>query len=163
MTKLFRLKREKEKTWDDYQTRTSIMARKIRVQMKLPFLCTKKMRKVCGVPWCGHAMKKRMRWIDSLEKVCEWRSTRWWHAPHTRKMKDDPENHTRWKLQWGWHNRGHVWDMVATCWAGAKDWMIERKEHTSASDKYKFITYIQNKMKLPTEHGKPERRWRKKF
>ena len=39
MTKLFRLKRQKEETRVEYQTRTSIMARKIWVQMKLPFLC----------------------------------------------------------------------------------------------------------------------------
>ena len=38
MTKLFRLKRQKEETWVEFQTRTSIMARKIWEQMKLPFL-----------------------------------------------------------------------------------------------------------------------------
>ena len=26
--------------------------------------------------------------------------------------------HTQWKRKWGWHNRGCVWDKVATEWAG---------------------------------------------
>ena len=38
--------------------------------------------------------------IDSLKKVYQWRSTRWWYAPHTRMMKEDPENRTRWKHKW---------------------------------------------------------------
>ena len=38
MTRLFRLKRRKEETWVDYHTRTCDMARKIWVQMGLPFL-----------------------------------------------------------------------------------------------------------------------------
>ena len=37
LTKLFCLKKHKEETWVDYQTRTSIMARTIWVKMKLPF------------------------------------------------------------------------------------------------------------------------------
>ena len=45
-----------------------------------------------------------------------------------------------------------MWDEVATCWAGKEDWMIARKKQTSPKDKYKFITYILNKMKLTTEH-----------
>ena len=56
----------------------------------------------------------------------------------------------------GWHNRGNVWDLMATCWAGEKHWMIERREQTSPKDKYKLITYILNKMKLTTEHKKTE-------
>ena len=41
VTKLFRLKRQKDETWVEYRTRTSIMARKMWVQMKLPFLYEK--------------------------------------------------------------------------------------------------------------------------
>ena len=52
-----------------------------------------------------------------------------------------------------WHNRGNVRDKMATRWAGEKDWMIKRKEKTSPNDKYKFITYILNKMKLPRNTG----------
>ena len=59
MTKLFQLKRRKEETWVEYQTTTSIMARKIWEQMGLPFLC-EKLQKVFGQPWRGCAMKKRM-------------------------------------------------------------------------------------------------------
>ena len=49
-----------------------------------------------------------------------------------------------------------MWDVMATRWAGEKDWMSKRKEHTSPSDKYMFITYILNEMVLPTEHRKME-------
>ena len=48
--------------------------------------------------------------------------------------------------------------MMATRWANEKDWMIKRKEHNLPSHKYKFITYILNKMKLPTEHRKTEKK-----
>ena len=48
--------------------------------------------------------------------------------------------------------------MMATRWAGEKDSMIKRKEHTSPSDKYKFINQILNKKKLTTEHRKIEKR-----
>ena len=76
MTKLFRLKRQKEETWVEYQTRTSIMARKIWVQVRLPFLFAK----------IAESMWRAMEWacdekvnavIDSLKKVYQWRSTRW--------------------------------------------------------------------------------------
>ena len=73
-------------------------------------------------------------------------------------MKEDAENRTRWKHKWEWHNRGNVWDKMATCWAGKKDWMIARKEQNSPEDNYNFITYILNKMKLPTEHRKTEKK-----
>ena len=53
--------------------------------------------------------------------------------------------------------------MMATRWAGVKDWMTNRKENTSPSDKYKFITFILNKMKRPTEHRKIEKKGRDKI
>ena len=34
----------------------------------------------------------------------------------------DPNNHTRWKHKLEWHNRGCVWDKVASEWAVAEDW-----------------------------------------
>ena len=43
---------------------------------------------------------------------------------------------------------------MATCWAGKKGWTIARKGKNSPEDKYYFITYILNKMKLSTEHRK---------
>ena len=38
MLRVFRFKRHKEETWVDYHTRTCKMARKISIQMSLPFL-----------------------------------------------------------------------------------------------------------------------------
>ena len=63
MTKLSCLKRQKKETWVDYQTRTSIMARKSWVKMKLPFL-HENIAESCGAPWCGPAVEKRMRCGD---------------------------------------------------------------------------------------------------
>ena len=91
-------------------------------------------------------------------------STAWWQTLHKRMMKEDPEKHTRWKHKWCWHSRGNVWDKMATCWAGKKDWKVARKEQNSPEDKYKFITYILNKMKLCTEHRENRKeRWRKEI
>ena len=93
------LEKQKEETWVEYQTRTSIMARKIWVQMKLPFLYEK----------IAESMWRAMEWtcdgkenavIDSLKKVYQWISTAWWHGLHTRMMKEDPENRARWKHKW---------------------------------------------------------------
>ena len=61
-----------------------------------------------------------------------------------------------------WHNRGNVWDMMATCWAGKKEWMITRKEQNSPKDNHMFITDILNKMKLPTEHRQTENKIKEK-
>ena len=96
--------------------------------------------------------------IDSMMKGFTWRSAAWWHALHTRMMKEDPENSTRWKHKWSWHNRGNLWNMMAARLAREKDWTMKRIEHTWPSDQYKFITYILNKMKLPTEHRKREKK-----
>ena len=73
-------------------------------------------------------------------------------------MKEDAENRTRWKHKREWHNRGNVWDKIATCWAGEKDWMIARKEQNSPEDNYNFIIYILNEMMLSTEHRKTEKK-----
>ena len=67
-------------------------------------------------------------------------------------MKEDLVNRTRWKHKCGWHNRGNVWDKMATCWECKEDWMVARKKQHSPEEKYKFVTYILIKMKLPTEH-----------
>ena len=31
------------------------------------------------------------------------------------------------------HNRGNVWDKMATCWAGEEDWMLAREKQQSQS------------------------------
>ena len=73
-----------------------------------PALWMKRLQKVCGGPWDGFVIKSNAV-IYSLKKVYKWRSTRWWHSLQTRMMKNDSENHTRWKHKWRWHNRGHTW------------------------------------------------------
>ena len=60
--------------------------------------------------------------VDPLRKMAKWQS------PHARIMKQDPENPTSWEHEWGWHNRGNVWDKMATCWAGKEDWIVARKQ-----------------------------------
>ena len=42
--------------------------------------------------------------------------------------------------------------MMATCWAGKRDWIITRREQTSPQDKYTFITYILKKAGLRKKH-----------
>ena len=80
---------------------------------------------------------------------------RWWHSLQTRMMKRDPENHTRWKHKWRWHNRGNVWDKMATKWAGEENWMRARKrKRTLLEEKYKFVTFVLGRMKLSIEHRK---------
>ena len=106
--------------------------------------------------------EKRNAVIFSLKKVYKWRSTTWWQSQHTRVTKEDPENLTRWKHKSEWHNRGNAWDKMATCSAGKKDWLIARRAQNSPEDKYNFITYILNKMKLPTEDRKTENKDKEK-
>ena len=151
MTKLFRLRRQKDETWVECHTRTCMMARIIWGQTNLSFLYEKiaegmwrAMGSVCD--------EKTNALMDSLKKVYKWRCTTWWQSLHKRMMKEDHENRTRWKHKWEWHNRGNVWDKLATCWTGKKNWMFARKEHNSPEDKYKFTTYIWDKLQLPTEH-----------
>ena len=140
--------------WWTSTTRTCKAARKIWAQMRLPFL-NEKLWKACSAP-CNGCDEKTNAVLDSLKKMKNWRSTRWWQSPHARMMKEDPENRTKWKHKWVWHNRGNVWDKMAEYWECKKDWMTARKEQNSPEDRYKFITHILNKMKLLTEHRKKE-------
>ena len=50
-------------------------------------------------------------------------------------MKEDPENRTRWKHLWGWHNRGNLWDKMASRWAGEKNWISVRKKKNTPEEK----------------------------
>ena len=111
MTKLFRLRKREEETWVEYQIRTSSMARKIWVQIKLLFLY----EKIADSMW--RAMEwacddKEIAVIFSLKKVFKWRSSTWWQSLNTRMMKEDPKNRTRWKRKWG----GTIVDMCGTRW-----------------------------------------------
>ena len=60
MTKSFLLERQKEGTWVEYETRTSTMARKIWVQMKLPFLFLKK--KIAESVWRAMGWACNEKW-----------------------------------------------------------------------------------------------------
>ena len=73
-------------------------------------------------------------------------------------MKRDPENHTRWRHKWRWHNRGNVWDKIATDWTGKEDWVREREVKSTLVDKYKFVTFALDSVKLFTLHKKKKKR-----
>ena len=62
--------------------------------------------------------------------------------------------HTRCKHNWKWHNRGNVWDKIATDWAGEDDRISKRKNKTSSADKTDFVTLVLNRMNLSTAHRK---------
>ena len=68
-------------------------------------------------------------------------------------MERDPGNHTRWKHERGWHNRGNVWDKIATEWAGEEDWMRARMKST-LEDEHPFVTFVLDRKKLSIEHRK---------
>ena len=88
MTRLFRLKRRKDETWVEYQTRTSILARKIWMQMKLPLLC----EKFADSKWraMGWVCDEKTNAVIFSLKMYKWRSTRWRQSLQTRMMKEDP-------------------------------------------------------------------------
>ena len=93
--------------------------------------------------------------IDTLKKrSIDGEARDRWHSLQTEMMERDPENHTRWKHKWGWHNRGNVWDKIATDWAGREDWTRERKVKSTLDDLYKFVTFVLDRVKLSTVHRK---------
>ena len=51
----------------------------------------------------------------------------WWQNTKTRNMPVDLNNHSRWKHKWVWHNRGCVWDKIASDWAGHEEWSNNRQ------------------------------------
>ena len=69
-------------------------------------------------------------------------------------MERDPGNHTRWKHNWRWHNRGYVWDKIATEWAGEEDWMRARKRKNALEENYQVVTSALDIVKLSTVHKK---------
>ena len=92
---------------------------------------------------------------NSLKQMYKWRSTTWWHSLQTRMMEEDPGYRTRWKHKWRWHNKGNEYK-IATRWATKENWMEARKKKNTMEAEYKFVTFVLNKMKLPTEHRKCE-------
>ena len=73
--------------------------------------------------------------INTLKQVFRWRSTKWWQSTQATGMKSDPYNHTRRKRKCGWHNRGCVWDKLATQWAGKADRTCKRVVCYAPEDK----------------------------
>ena len=57
-------------------------------------------------------------------------------------MERDPENQTRWKQKWRWHNRGNVWDKTVTDRAGKEEWMGDRTVESTLADVYKLVTLV---------------------
>ena len=109
MMRLFRFKRGKDETWVESHTRCCTDARKIWIKMGLSILheiIAENLWRAMG--WVCDQRPNAV--VASLKQVFRWRSSQWWHATHTEGMRDDPMNHTRWKHNWKWHNRGNVWD-----------------------------------------------------
>ena len=95
------------------------------VNMELPFLS----EVIAESVWRGKGCdcdERPNAVINPLKQVLRWRSTKWWQSAQASGMKSDPYNHTRWKHECGWHNRGCVWDKLATEWAGKEDWTGKR-------------------------------------
>ena len=47
-----------------------------------------------------------------------------------------------------------MWDKIATSWAGEENWMEEEIRQNTTAEKYKCVTFVLSKMKLPAEHRK---------
>ena len=153
MIRLFRFKRVKDETGVEYHTSCCKAARKIWIQMALPFLYGMIAESMWrGVGWVCDQRPNAV--IDSLKQVSRWRGSRWWHTIQTEGMRDDPQSRTRWRHKWKWHTRGHVWDKIATDWAGEDDWISKRKNKKSMVDKTEFVTFVLDSMKLSTARSK---------
>ena len=59
-------------------------------------------------------------------------------------MRGDPNNHTRWKHKLAWHNRGCVWDKIASGWSGKEEWSIEKKKCHTAEDKRDLLMSVKH-------------------
>ena len=96
MVRLFRFRRGKDETGVEYHRSCCKAARKIWIQMALPFLYEMIAESMWrGVGWVCD--KRPNAVIDSLKQVSRWRGSRWWHAIHTKGLKDDPQSHMRWR------------------------------------------------------------------
>ena len=141
MVSLFRCQRGTDETWVEFHTRCCKAARKIWIQMGLPFL----------YELIAENMWRAMGWVcdqrldavvASLKQVFRWRSSQWWHTTQTEGMRD------------GGTIEGNVWAKIATGWAGDDDWISTRKDNTSSADKTEIVTLFMNRMNLSTAHRK---------
>ena len=53
----------------------------------------------------------------------------------------DPNDHTRWKHMSRWHNRGCVWDHIASEWSGEEEWSVKRKRCQGVEDNMDSVTF----------------------
>ena len=88
MLRLFRFIRKRRRKWIDYYARDCKTARKIWVQMGLPFL----------YEVIAESMWRAMGWvcderpnavINTLRSVFRWRNSRWWQSTQARGMKEE--------------------------------------------------------------------------
>ena len=108
--------------------------------MKLPSLSTIVAEKK-GEQWVWACDQRPNAVLVTLGHVFSWRSTRWWKNTKALNMMVDPNNRTRWTHKRRWHNRGRVWDRLASEWAGAEDWTEKRKRCGSNMDMRDFVTF----------------------
>ena len=59
--------------------------------------------------------------LETLRHFVQWRSTCWWSNTKVLGMMVDPNHHTRGQPERRWHNRGCVWDALASEWRGDED------------------------------------------
>ena len=65
----------------------------------------------------------------------------------------DPNNHTRWKHTWRWHNRGSVWNRIPSEWAGAEERSDRRRRCQDAVRKKDSVTFAKMRLKDWVAHG----------
>ena len=143
MRRLFRFMRKEDETVTGYCTRTARAARTISNKMKLPFLS----EMIAGNMWSA------MGWTcDSNPNAVDVEVRRW---PNTkaRNMTVDPTNHTRWKHKWWWHNRGCVWDKIASERAGQEEWSNKRRRCQNSVDKRACVTFAMMSEQHSVAHG----------
>ena len=77
---------------------------------------------------------------------------------HTRMMKEDPENRTRWKHKWRWYNRGNVSDKMATCWAGEEDWKEAQFAKGKVQVRHSHLEANETSYRTQKQHTKQQQR-----
>ena len=151
--RLFRVRKHKEETWVEFHTRTFHIARKIWVKMGPPFLH----EKIAEGVW------RAMGWVCDEQTECgdqllievyKWRSTRWWHSLQTELMELVQENTQDGSTIGCGTIVGTTGDKIATEWASEEDWMRARKRKSTLEEKYYFVSFVLDRMKLSIEHGK---------
>ena len=75
----------------------------------------------------GYAVKDLTQFWKTLKQVFWWNNTCSWKSTKALNTMVDFNTHSGWKQKWIWHNRGGVWDKLASKWARAEEW-TERKD-----------------------------------